>query len=211
VLVLDNRLFNKQPPVTPQNNQCQKPRRRGFWHSVSPLDIPEPLIDADVFTDPQTAKNYLYWANGYMACAELNDDMISLKKGTTKILTPCKYYNEGTYVVYRKGIYYFMWPQNDTRSPDYAVHYGTSDSPLGPLKAPVNNTVIAKNAKEGTYGTGHNSVIQIPGRDEWYIVYHRFNYSKGISVGYAADYNREVCIDKLEFNNDGNIKGSTYP
>lgn len=166
-------------------------------------------IDADVFTDPQTGKSYLYWGNGYMACAELNDDMISLKTGTTKILTPDKHYNEGTYVAYRKGIYYFMWSQNDTRSPDYTVHYGTSNSPVGPITVPANNVVIVKNAKEGIYGTGHNSVIQIPGRDEWYIVYHRFNYPKGITMGDAAGYNREVCIDKLEFNNDGSIKEVT--
>lgn len=163
-------------------------------------------IDADVFTDPQTGKSYLYWGNGYMAGAELNDDMISLKAGTTKILTPDRHYNEGTYVIYRKGIYYFMWSQNDTRSPDYAVHYGTSNSPLGPITLPASNTVIAKKANEGIYGTGHNSVIQIPGRDEWYIVYHRFNYPKGITMGDAAGYNREVCIDKLEFNADGSIK-----
>jgi GH43 family beta-xylosidase len=163
-------------------------------------------IDADVFCDPKTGKNYLYWGNSYMAGAELNDDMISLKPGTTKILTPNKYYNEGSYVIYRKGIYYFMWSQNDTRSPDYTVHYGTSDSPLGIISIPQNNTVIAKNGKAGIYGTGHNSVIQLPGKDEWYIVYHRFNYPNGIKMGDAAGYNREVCIDKLEFNADGSIK-----
>ncbi|MFA6085685.1 family 43 glycosylhydrolase [Mucilaginibacter sp.] len=163
-------------------------------------------IDADVFTDPKTGKNYLYWGNGYMAGAELNDDMVSLKQNSTKILTPDKHYNEGTYVIYRKGVYYFMWSENDTRSPDYAVHYGTSDSPLGTIKVPQNNTVIAKNATAGIYGTGHNSVIQLPGKDEWYIVYHRFTYPKGITMGNAAGYNREVCIDKLTFAGDGTIE-----
>ena len=32
-------------------------------------------IDVDVFTDPVSGKSYLYWGNGYMAGAELNDDM----------------------------------------------------------------------------------------------------------------------------------------
>jgi len=163
-------------------------------------------IDPDVFNDPISGKNYLYWGNGYMAGAELNDDMISLKPGTTKILTPKDRYNEGTYVAFRKGVYYFMWSQNDTRSPDYTVHYGTSDSPLGAIIVPKNNVVIAKNAKAGIYGTGHHSVIQLPGTDEWYIVYHRFNYPGGIAMGQAAGYNRELCIDKLEFSEDGRIK-----
>ena len=39
-------------------------------------------IDVDVFTDPVSSKSYLYWGNGYMAGAELNDDMMSIKPET---------------------------------------------------------------------------------------------------------------------------------
>ncbi|CAM3928384.1 Glycosyl hydrolases family 43 [Pedobacter westerhofensis] len=163
-------------------------------------------IDPDVFSDPKTGKTYLYWGNGYMAGAELNEDMISLKSGTTKVLTPKDNFKEGTYVAFRKGIYYFMWSESDTRNPNYTVHYGTSDSALGEISVPKNNVVIAKNPKAGIYGTGHHSVIQIPGTDEWYIVYHRFNYPAGISMGEAAGYNREICIDRLTFNEDGSIR-----
>jgi len=163
-------------------------------------------IDPDVFTDPKTGKSCLYWGNGYMAGAELNDDMISIKPGTTKVLTPDASFREGVYVIYRKGIYYFMWSEDDTRSENYRVRYGTSDAPLGKITIPESNLVIAKDTAAGIYGTGHNSVIQIPGKDEWYIVYHRFNYPMGITMGEAAGYNREVCIDKLEFNGDGSIK-----
>lgn len=163
-------------------------------------------IDADVFTDPKTGKTYLYWGNGYMAGAELNDDMVSLKPGTTKVLKPGNDYREGTYVFYRNGKYYFMWSEDDTRSPDYRVAYGVSDSPLGDISIPKNSIILKKDATQGIYGTGHNSVIQIPGTDEWYIVYHRFNYPKGITMGGAAGFNREVCIDRMYFNVDGTIK-----
>lgn len=163
-------------------------------------------IDPDVFTDPKSGKSYLYWGNGYMAGAELNDDMVSIKPGTTKIITPDKSFREGAYVVYRKGVYYFMWSEDDTRSENYKVRYGTSDSPLGKITIPENNLVIVKDKDAGIYGTGHHSVIQIPGKDEWYLVYHRFNYPKGITMGSAAGYNREVCIDRMEFNKDGSIK-----
>lgn len=162
-------------------------------------------IDPDVFTDPVSNKTYLYWGNGYMAVAELADDMVSLVPGTTKTLTPVKTYNEGTYVFYRKGKYYFMWSENDTRDPNYQVRYATASSPTGPLTVPANNLVIAKDTAAGIYGTGHNSILQIPGTDEWYIVYHRFNYPNGITMGDAAGYNREVCIDKLTFNANGTI------
>lgn len=163
-------------------------------------------IDPDVFTDPESGKSYLYWGNGYMAGAELNDDMVSVKPGSTKVITPDESFREGTYVIYRKGVYYFMWSADDTRSENYQVHYGTADSPLGKISVPENNLVIAKDREAGIYATGHNSVIQIPGTDEWYLVYHRFNYPNGLKMGRAAGYNREVCIDKLEFNQDGSIK-----
>lgn len=163
-------------------------------------------IDPDVFTDPKTGKSYLYWGNGYMAGAELNEDMTSLKPGTTKVITPDATFREGAHVLYRKGTYYFMWSEDDTRSENYRVRYGTSDSPLGKIKVLENNLVIAKDPAAGIYATGHHSVIQIPGKDEWYIVYHRFNYPNGINLGEAAGYNREVSIDKMEFNEDGSIK-----
>lgn len=112
----------------------------------------------------------------------------------------------GAHVLYRNGVYYFMWSENDTKSEDYRVRYRDSDSPLGKITIPENSLVIAKEDEGGIYGAVHHSVIQVPDKDEWYIVYHRFNYPKGITMGEAADYNREVCIDKLEFNKDGSIQ-----
>jgi len=163
-------------------------------------------IDPDVFTDPVTGKNYLYWGNGYLACAELNDDMVSIKENTIKVMTPDTTFREGTEIFYRNGKYYFLWSENDTRSEDYRVRYATSDSPTGILTIPENNLILAKDPELGIYGTGHNSVIQIPNSDKAYIIYHRFSRPNGIKMGNAAGYHREVCIDKLEFNADGSIK-----
>ncbi len=163
-------------------------------------------IDPDVFTDPKTGKSYLYWGNMYMAGAELNEDMVSLKPGTTKVFNTDKTFREGTHIFYRNGIYYFLWSEDDTRSENYRVRYASSDSPLGQLTIPAGNLVIAKDNAAGIYATGHNATIQIPGKDEWYIVYHRFNYPKGINMGDAAGFNREVCIDKMEFDANGHIK-----
>jgi hypothetical protein len=163
-------------------------------------------IDPDVFTDPKTGKSYLYWGNMYMAGAELNDDMISLKMNTLKVMTPDQTFREGIYVIYRDGIYYFMWSEDDTRSPNYKVRYATSDSPLGILTIPEDNIVIQQDAEKEIFATGHNSAIQVPGTDDWYLVYHRFTFPKGKEMGRSAGFHREVCIDKLEFDTDGNIK-----
>ena len=164
------------------------------------------VIDPDVFTDPKSGKSYLYWGNGYMAGAELNDDMVSIKNETLAVLTPDATFREGSHIFLRNGVYYFLWSENDTRDPDYRVRYGTADAPLGKINVPSNNLVIAKDTIQKIYATGHNSTIQIPGRDEWYIVYHRFTYPNGMRMGRAAGYHREVCIDKMEFNQDGTIR-----
>ena len=171
-------------------------------------------IDVDVFTDPKTGKRYLYWGNGFMAGAELNDDMLSIKKETITNLTPTGgtldtwAFREGAYVFYRKGTYYFMWSVDDTGSPNYHVCYGTSKSPLGPISIDEQNYMVIKQSPEDKiYGTAHNSVLQIPGKDEWYICYHRINknYVDKKFGGGVPGTHREVCLDKLTFDKKGNI------
>lgn len=166
-------------------------------------------IDVDVFQDPKTGKCYLYWGNGFMAGAELNDDMLSVKKETITHLTPkggnlqTWAFREGAYVFYRKGTYYFMWSVDDTGSPNYHVCYGTAKSPLGPITIDENNYMVIKQKPEDKiYGTAHNSVLQIPGKDEWYIVYHRINKN---FVHHEPGIHREVCIDRMTFDKQGRI------
>ena len=171
-------------------------------------------IDVDVFTDPRTGKHYLYWGNGFMAGAELNDDMLSVKKETITHMTPkggnlqTWAFREGAYVFYRKGTYYFLWSVDDTGSPNYHVCYGTSKHPLGPIQIDEQNyRVIQQKPEDKIYGTAHNSILQIPGRDEWYIVYHRINKNfvdKKLGGGVPGTH-REVCIDRLTFDKQGRI------
>lgn len=162
-------------------------------------------IDPDIFHDPVSGKDYLYWGNGYVAVVELNDDMVSMKKETLQTFS-LPHFREAVEVFYRNGIYYFLYSENDTRSEDYRVRYAMSKSPTGPMEIPEDNLILSKAPEKGIYGTGHNSVLQIPGTDEWHIVYHRFSRPNGIDMGRAAGYHREVCIDRLEFNADGTIK-----
>lgn len=171
-------------------------------------------IDVDVFTDPMTGTPYIYWGNGYMAGAELNSDMVSVKKETIKVLTPKGgslkdyAYREAPYVFYRKGTYYFLWSVDDTGSPNYHVAYGTSDSPLGPIKVAKDPIVTIQDPEKEIYGPAHNSVVRKPGTDEWYIVYHRINKNY-LDKDKDPGVHREVCIDRLEFNEDGTIKRVT--
>ena len=163
-------------------------------------------IDPDIFYDPVSKKNYLYWGNGYMAGAQLNKDMVSIKRGTVREMTPDRTFREAINIFYRNGLYYFLWSEDDTGSPNYKVRYAIATSPLGPLHIPANNIVIMKDEAREIYGTGHNSVLQVPGKNEWYIVYHRINKH---SLNDGPGYHREVCIDKMEFNEDGSIRQVT--
>jgi arabinoxylan arabinofuranohydrolase len=163
-------------------------------------------IDPEVFHDPVSGKHYLYWGNGYLAVAELTDDLLSIRRETLKVITPDPTFREGATVFIRNGTYYILWSEDDTRSENYRVRYATAPTPTGPLTIPPDNLVIAKDPSLGIYGTGHNTILQIPGRDEWYIVYHRFNYPKGITMGRDAGYHRELCIDRMHFEPDGRIR-----
>lgn len=187
-----------------------------FYDSGSPMIDKRPtgvtrgqIIDGDVFTDPVSEKSYFYWGNGFMAVSELTEDMMHINEATTKVITPSggnlsSYaFREGVYVFYKNGIYYFLWSVDDTGSTNYHVAYGTSDSPEGPIQVAEDPIVIIRPGDSQIYGTGHNSVLHIPEKDEWYIVYHRINKDY---LEKGPGFHREVCIDRLYFNKDGTLK-----
>jgi beta-xylosidase len=155
------------------------------------------MIDSAVFTD-DNGQSYLYWGNGNSYQVPLNADMVSFDPTKVRTYKPTGY-NEGSFVFKRKGLYYFMWSENDTRSENYQVAYATSTSPLGPWSA-RRGAILQKNLALGIKGTGHNSVIRVPGTDDWYIVYHRFAIPNGDGT------HRETTIDRMDFNRDGTIK-----
>lgn len=153
-----------------------------------PID-PYPFIDED-------GQAYLFFGNGTPTVYKLNDDMISFKGEPTYI--PMKDFREGIAVFKRKGLYYFMWSVDDARSDDYHVAYGTSKSLFGPVESPANNVVLIKNGL--AKGTGHHSIVNVPGTDRWYVIYHRHAIPGG------GGFKRETCIARMEFREDGTIK-----
>ncbi|RVX42031.1 glycosyl hydrolase family 43 [Nonomuraea polychroma] len=157
------------------------------------------MIDPAVFQDDD-GQHYLYWGNGNSYQVPLNADMVSFDAAKVKTYKPAGY-NEGSFVVKRDGTYYFMWSENDTRSEDYQVAYATGETPLGPWTK--RGVILRKNLALGIKGTGHHSVIRVPGTDDWYIAYHRFAIPGGDGT------HRETTIDRLEFGDDGLIKAVT--
>ncbi len=177
-------------PAGPFTDALGKPLVAGGTYSGQ-------MIDPAVFTDDD-GKSYLYWGNGNSYQVQLNDDMVSFPAASVKTYKPADY-NEGSFVVERDGVYYFMWSENDTRDPNYRVAYATGTSPLGPWSDRV-GVILQKDASLGILGTGHHSVVRLPGSDEWYIAYHRFAIPGGDGT------HRETTIDRLTFAADGSIE-----
>lgn len=180
-------------PEGPFKDALGKPLISTFVNGAQP-------IDQFVYRDDD-GQYYMYYG-GWKHCnvVRLNDDLLSLKPFEDgelyKEVTPDKYV-EGPFMLKRNGKYYFMWSEGGWTGPDYCVAYAIADSPLGPF-----NRIgkILEQDPEVATGAGHHSVIQLPGKDEYYIIYHRH------PLGSTLGSEREVCIEKLEFDEQGFIK-----
>jgi beta-xylosidase len=154
-------------------------------------------IDQFVFKDADGQYYLLYGGWQHCNIARLKDDFtgfLPFADGTVfKSITPQNYV-EGPLMFRRQGKYYFMWSEGGWTGPDYSVAYAVGDSPFGPFRRV--GKILAQDPKVGT-GAGHHSVLQVPGTDRWYIVYHRH------PLGDPDGNHRVVCIEELHFGKDG--------
>ena len=153
-------------------------------------------IDPAVFTDDD-GQNYLYWGNGSAYVAPLNADMTSIDVSKRRTITGLTDFREGLFMNKRKDTYYLTYSIDDTGSENYQVGYATSTSPTGPFTS--RGVILKKDPALGILATGHSSIIQVPGTDDWYIAYHRFAIPDG------NGFNRETTIDRLYFDSSGAI------
>lgn len=180
-------------PEGPFKDALGKPLIDKFYNKAQP-------IDQFVFKDID-GSYYMYYG-GWRHCnvVKLSDDLLSVVPFSDGILykeiTP-EGYVEGSFMFYRNGKYYFMWSEGGWTGPDYSVAYAVSESPFGPFKRIGK---ILQQDPEVATGAGHHSVINIPGTDEWYIIYHRR------PLGDNVPYHRQTCIDRMYFDENGFIK-----
>lgn len=156
-------------------------------------------IDPSIFTDDD-GTSYMLFGNGNAAVVKLNDDMISCDYSTLKNYTGVTDFREAITVTKRDGLYHFTWSCDDTGSENYHVNYGTSKKIDGVIQ--YRGTILEKNADLDILGTGHHSILQIPGEDEYYIAYHRFYTPLG-SFTDGTGHHRQTCIDVLTFDEKG--------
>jgi beta-xylosidase len=180
-------------PGGPFKDAIGKPLISAFHNGAQPID---PFVFKD--DDGQV---YLYYGGwGHCNVVRLADDLRSVEPfadGTMfKEITPPGYV-EGSFVIKRGGVYYLMWSEGGWTGPDYRVAYAMRPSALGPFK-PM-GTILSQDFHIAR-GAGHHSVVNVPGTDDWYIVYHRR------PLGDDKGEHRQLAIDKMIFNADGTIK-----
>ena len=157
-------------------------------------------IDAMVYRDDDGSIYLYYGGQGHCNVARLSRDMtrvVPMKEGSVyKEITP-EHYVEGPFMIKRKGVYYFMWSEGNWEDPSYGVAYAKGTSPTGPF---VRAGKILSTDPAVANGPGHHSVLQIPGTDDWYILYHRH------PLGTTGANQRVMAIDRMTFNGSGDIE-----
>ncbi len=180
-------------PEGPYRDYLGKPLVDKFHNGAQP-------IDPYVFRDKDGACYLIYGGWRHCNVAKLKDDfteIVPLEDGAMfREITP-KGYVEGPLMFIREGKYYFMWSEGGWTGPNYHVAYAMGDSAIGPFERIA--TVLQQDPNVAT-GAGHHSVIKVPGKDEWYAVYHRR------PLGETDGNARVTCIDKMEFDEKGLIK-----
>ncbi|MFD4033309.1 family 43 glycosylhydrolase [Streptomyces sp. NPDC058637] len=180
-------------PEGPYKDAIGRPLISRFHNGAQP-------IDQDVFIDDD-GQAYMYYGGWHHSnVVKLDPDMISLSTfadgSTYKEITP-ENYTEGSLMFKRNGTYYFMWSEGGWTGPDYSVSYAMSDSPTGPFKKI--QKVLAQDPAVAR-GSGHHTVVNVPGTDTWYIVYHRRPLSE------TDGNHRVLAYDRMHFNSDGTLQ-----
>lgn len=144
----------------------------------------------------EDGRRYLFTNNGWVA--PLSDDGLEITGENKKVYDGWVYpknwetegddmYLESPKLLFKDGYYYMTSAEGGTTGPatSHMCVMARSKSILGPW--------------------GHHSVLPLPGKDEWRIVYYRFRFPDAVTMGRKAGFYREVCIDKLEFDGNGYI------
>ena len=181
-----------EKPEGPYRDYLGKPLVDKFHNGAQP-------IDQFVFEDSDGRLYLIYGGWRHCNIVRLKDDLTGvepLEDGTLfREITP-EGYVEGPFMFIRNGKYYFMWSEGGWTGPNYSVAYAIGDSPFGPFERI--GKILQQDPSIAT-GAGHHSVIRIPGTEKYYIVYHRR------PLGEKDRNSREVCIDRMEFDENGFI------
>jgi hypothetical protein len=162
-------------------------------------------LDGQTFKDDD-GKMYMFWGTWGIypkhGCGVglLNDDMKTFAKLAQIPNTIAKDFFEAPFMFKRNGLYYLTYSSGRCEDDTYRVQYSVSkEGPMGPFVYGKNNPILTTNSDGTVHGPGHQSVLQE--NKDFYLIYHRHNNPHS-----GGGYHRQVAADKLQFDEDGNIK-----
>lgn len=162
---------------------------------INPVRLPCGGIDPAIFIDDDGAA-YYYWGQFRANAVKLNTDMVTFDedKVIKNVVTEEEHgFHEGSSMRKHNGIYYYVYPCIYRENKPTCLAYATSSSPLGPF---TYRGVIIDNAKCDPQSWNiHGSIQEFNG--QWYVFYHRCSKNN--------KSNRRLCVEKIEFNQDGTI------
>lgn len=162
------------------------PENRLYWKEG------EVAIDAEALVDDD-GQRYIVW--GERNFARMAEDMVTISEHI-QVPTHTTMYTEGPILFKRKGVYYYLYTFMALER--YCYYYEMSRvSPLGPYVIPEQDLVCETDAEAGVFGPGHGCVFNVPGTDDYYLAYLEFGRNST---------NRQIYVNKLEFNEDGTIR-----
>ncbi|WP_390409135.1 glycoside hydrolase family 43 protein [Lacticaseibacillus jixiensis] len=178
-------------PQGPYRDALGHPLIGNFINGAQPID-PHVYIEDDHV-------NLYYGGWGHCNLVQFNDDLTGFKPmadgAIFREVTP-KGYVEAPCMIKKDGTYYFMWSEGVWSMAGYQVVYAKAQSLEGPF---IPEAVILKGDDRVAEAPGHHCVVQDRQTGDWWIIYHRR------ALGEKDGSNRVLCMDRLEFDADGNI------
>ena len=165
----------------------------GFW-----------CFDPCAFIDDD-GQAYLYFGGngeGNIRVIKLNSDMVSTIGSAIKMTAPRFF--EAAYMHKYNGKYYFSY-STDFSQGAAKIDYMVSNSPTSGF---TYKGTILPNPPQNDSNNNHQSIFSFNGN--WYVAYH--NRALSAQNGLASDvrvYQRNMCVDKMNYNSDGTIQQVT--
>ena len=166
-------------------------------------------IDAHLFKDDDDTVYLYYGGWGHCNFCIMNEDMtgiVPFEDGTLyKEITPPDYV-EGPCMFKKDGKYHFMWSCGGWTNGTYRVSTAISNSPYGPFDDC--HVILSTGNCKFANGPGHNGYIYVEDLDLYLNVYHR-HITDDSNPKYKDGNARFLCIDLMEFDENGRIKPIT--
>ena len=146
-------------------------------------------IDPAIYIDDD-GQAWIFWGNRECYYAKLKENMFEIDGEIKQIKFDGFDFTEAPWVHKYNGKYYLSYASGFPEK----IAYAMADNIEGPYEYKGILNEIAGNSN-----TNHQAIVNF--NDKWYFIYH----NGGIQTD-GSSYSRSVCIEEMQYNEDGTIK-----